>query len=232
MPQLAAAMGCFERLQAFLLLPAVIDTATRRSESNDDSPSTSASRQPQPPEVEMQTFRSKTDDKPAVITVTDATIRPTATTPAVMSDASFRVETASITALLGPTGSGKTSLLRTILGELRPDSGIVTPVSGPVAYCAQTPWMVNRSIRHNICGPYARDAYVVEAWYNQVLHACCLDTDISRFPDGDATQVGSKGFSLSGGQKQRIVSVPPLLPNVKTYSYRLWPGRYTPDYQH
>ena len=205
LPQFAAAMGCFERLQAFLLLPVVIDlSASEDDEFDNKNPSTISSRQP--PEFEMQTFRPMTDVEPAVITVTDATIRPTATAPAVLSDASFRVMKASITALLGPTGSGKTTLLRTILGELGPDSGDVSTLSGPIAYCAQTPWMVNRSIRSNVCGPFARDTYVVESWYNRVLHACCLDTDISTFPHGDSTQVGSKGFSLSGGQKQRIVS--------------------------
>lgn len=153
MPQFAAAMGCFERLQAFLLLPAVVDTATRRNGIDDDSVSTSAFEQPL--EVEMQTFRSTVDVEPAVITVTNATIRPTPASPAVLSDATFRVGKGSITALLGPTGSGKTTLLRTILGELRPDSGEVSPLSGPIAYCAQTPWMVNRSIRLNICGPFA-----------------------------------------------------------------------------
>lgn len=206
MPQFAAAMGCFERLQAFLLLPAVVDTATTRNGIDDDSVSTSAFEQPL--EVEMQTCRPTIDVEPAAVTVTDATIRPTAASPAVLSDASFRVERGSITALLGPTGSGKTTLLRTILGELRPDSGEISPFSGPVAYCAQTPWMVNRSIRLNICGPFARDTYVVEAWYKRVLYACCLDTDISTFAHGDSTHVGSKGFSLSGGQKQRVVSVP------------------------
>ena len=223
-------MGCFERLQAFLLLPAVDDRSSRRNDSDDDSLSTSAFEQPR--EVEMQTFRPETDVEPAVITVMNATIRPIATAPAVFSDASFQVEKGTITALLGPTGSGKTTLLRTILGELRPDSGDVSSFSRPVAYCAQTPWMVNRSIRSNICGPFARDTYVIEAWYKRVLHACCLNTDISTFPHGDSTQVGSKGFSLSGGQKQRIVSLAPLLSNFMTYPYRLWPGRYTRDYQH
>ncbi|KAH0283877.1 putative multidrug resistance protein, partial [Aureobasidium sp. EXF-3399] len=203
LPQFAAAMGCFERLQAFLLLPVVLDqSASEDDETDNEDPSTISSRQPS--ELEMQTLRPKTDVEPAVITVTDATIRPTATAPAVLSDASFRVEKASITALLGPTGSGKTTLLRTILGELGSDSGDVSTLSGPIAYCAQTPWMVNRSIRSNVCGPFVRDTYVVESWYNRVLHACCLDTDISIFPHGDSTQVGSKGFSLSGGQKQRI----------------------------
>lgn len=205
LPQFAAAMGCFERLQAFLLLPVVSNlSASEDDESDNEDPSTISSEQP--PEFEMQTFRLKADVGPAVITATDATIRPTATASAVLSDASFRMEKASITAVLGPTGSGKTTLLRTILGELRPDSGNISPLSGPIAYCAQTPWMVNCSIRSNICGPFARDTYVVESWYNRALHACCLDTDISTFPNGDSTQVGSKGFSLSGGQKQRIVS--------------------------
>jgi ATP-binding cassette subfamily C (CFTR/MRP) protein 1 len=203
-PQFAAAMGCFERLQAFLLLPVVFDRSSRQNELDDDELS------PIPPqhssEVEMHTSKTKAGIKQAVITAEDVTICPTATSPAVLSHASFKIEQGSITALLGPTGSGKTILLRALLGELRADSGHISALQGPVAYCAQTPWMINLSVRLNICGPFARGTCVDEAWYDQALHACCLDTDISSFPQGDSTPVGSKGITLSGGQKHRVVS--------------------------
>lgn len=194
-------MGCFERLQKFLLLP--VATTTRHCMGREES---STSLPEHPSEVELQTFITKADTEQAVIAVEDLTVCPTATSPAAVSHASFQIKKASVTALLGPTGSGKSILLRALLGELSVESGHVSGLQGPVAYCAQTPWLVNSSVRSNICGPFARDTAVLEAWYKEVLYACCLDSDISTFPQRDATQVGSKGFTLSGGQRHRIVS--------------------------
>ncbi|KEQ80625.1 putative multidrug resistance protein [Aureobasidium pullulans EXF-150] len=202
LPQSAAAMGCFERLQKFLLLQVASDRAIARYGIERDSSLPIASSHPS--EVELQTFIAKADTEQAVITVEDLTVCPTTTSPPAISHASFRIERASVTALLGPTGSGKTTLLRALLGELRVESGLISPLRGPVAYCAQTPWLVNLSVRSNICGPFARDTAIHETWYEEVLHACCLDSDLSIFPQGDSTQVGSKGFTLSGGQRHRV----------------------------
>jgi len=71
-----------------------------------------------------------------------------------------------------------------------------------MAYCDQTPWLENRSIRDNILGQSPLD----EKWLATVLEACALDEDVRMFPLGDLTLVGSGGVSLSGGQKQRVVS--------------------------
>lgn len=71
-----------------------------------------------------------------------------------------------------------------------------------IAYCAQTPWLVNKSIQKNILGTSLYDG----PWYKTVLSACALFEDLKNYPAGDRTLVGSKGITLSGGQKQRIVS--------------------------
>ena len=223
LPQSAAAMGCFERLQTFLLLSVVPDRSAAWDGMEHDGPSSIVPEHPS--EAELQTFVTKVDTEQAVITAEDLTVRPAATCSAAISHVTFRIEKGSVTALLGPTGSGKTTLLRALLGELRVESGHVSAFRGRVAYCAQTPWLVNLSIRSNICGPYARDKTVSEAWYKEVLHACCLEADISSFPHGDATQVGGNGVTLSGGQRHRVVSGTLLEITAETDSIRHWPGQ-------
>lgn len=71
-----------------------------------------------------------------------------------------------------------------------------------MAYCSQTPWIYEGTIRDNIVGCSELD----NPWYQSVLRCCDLDEDIGRMPDGDAAAVGSGGSKLSGGQRQRIVS--------------------------
>lgn len=104
----------------------------------------------------------------------------------------------------GPVGSGKTTLARAILGELSPSQGRIQLFPKRVAYCAQTPWLPNQSIREVICGIAADQEDRDEAWYQRTIQACCLDIDIEQLPHGDATLVGSKGMNLSGGQRQRV----------------------------
>ncbi|KAH0135168.1 hypothetical protein KCU67_g16308, partial [Aureobasidium melanogenum] len=71
-----------------------------------------------------------------------------------------------------------------------------------MAYCSQTPFVLNGSVKKNICGPSVLDPD--EIWYKAVLRACDLDHDIQRWDSQDSTIVGSKGIALSGGQKQRL----------------------------
>jgi len=61
----------------------------------------------------------------------------------------------------------------------------------------------NASIQSNIISFSEFDSEL----YSSIIHACDLDSDLEVLPQGDATLVGSKGFSLSGGQKQRIVGL-------------------------
>ncbi|KAI0351013.1 multidrug resistance-associated ABC transporter [Trametes cingulata] len=110
-----------------------------------------------------------------------------------------------INLIVGPTGSGKTSLLMALLGEMHakpsgPDSFVSLPRSGGVAYAAQESWVLSDTIRNNILfgAPYD------EARYAKVIKQCALERDLSLFEAGDKTEVGEKGITLSGGQKARI----------------------------
>jgi ABC-type bacteriocin/lantibiotic exporter with double-glycine peptidase domain len=105
-------------------------------------------------------------------------------------------------------GSGKSTLIQALLGETVTHKGFITMGStDSIAFCAQTPWLVNKSIQKNILGTSLFNG----PWYKKVLSACALFEDLKNYPAGDRTLVGSKGITLSGGQKQRIVSNFPFL---------------------
>jgi ABC-type bacteriocin/lantibiotic exporter with double-glycine peptidase domain len=113
------------------------------------------------------------------------------------------IPTGSLTIIVGPVGCGKSTFLKALLGETQSLEGIVSLSSSDIAFCDQTPWMINGTIRENII---AETRQFDEAWYTTVINACVLLQDIQQYPLGDATMVGSKGVKLSGGQKQRVVS--------------------------
>uniref|UniRef100_G1LCJ7 ATP binding cassette subfamily C member 11 n=1 Tax=Ailuropoda melanoleuca TaxID=9646 RepID=G1LCJ7_AILME len=99
----------------------------------------------------------------------------------------------------GNTGSGKSSLLSAILGEMHLLEGSVG-VHGSLAYVPQQAWIIGGSVRENILmgGQYDKARYL------QVLHCCSLHRDLEILPFGDMTEIGERGLNLSGGQKQRI----------------------------
>ncbi|KAF9500349.1 P-loop containing nucleoside triphosphate hydrolase protein [Pleurotus eryngii] len=102
-----------------------------------------------------------------------------------------------INAILGPTGSGKTSLLMALLGEMHfvpsgPNSLCNLPRQGGVSYACQESWVQNETIRGNIVFGAAFD----EARYKKVLYQCCLEQDLKLFESGDNTEVGEKGLTL------------------------------------
>ena len=104
--------------------------------------------------------------------------------------------------IVGPTGCGKSTFLRAILGEIELLSGAIYVESGHVAFCDQTAWLWNASIQENIIG----DSPVDMNWYYAVVDGCLLRKDFQNLRRGDQTKVGSNGGNLSGGQKQRVVS--------------------------
>ena len=121
-----------------------------------------------------------------------------------------------LTVISGPTGSGKTSILMALLGEMtvvkgdaflpgarnKEDSLILpgTELVDCVAYCAQSAWLLNDTIRNNILFASEYD----KTRYDQVIKACALTRDFEILDHGDGTEIGEKGITLSGGQKQRV----------------------------
>ncbi|KAF8561375.1 hypothetical protein P879_07964 [Paragonimus westermani] len=100
---------------------------------------------------------------------------------------------------MGSVGSGKSSLLHALLGDMERLNGCVN-VKGSVAYVSQQPWIFNATLRDNILflKPYE------PVRYEKVIKACGLTPDLQILPNGDATEIGDKGINLSGGQKQRV----------------------------
>jgi ATP-binding cassette subfamily C (CFTR/MRP) protein 1 len=107
----------------------------------------------------------------------------------------------SLTIVVGPIGSGKSTLLKGILGETKSSSGVVSLANADIAYCSQTPWIMNATLRDNIV---AQSGAYDEEWFETVVNACNLTTDFARFPSADLTVVGDNGLKLSGGQRQRL----------------------------
>ncbi|GLJ18144.1 hypothetical protein SUGI_0320510 [Cryptomeria japonica] len=102
-------------------------------------------------------------------------------------------------AVCGSVGSGKSSLLSGILGEVPKLAGTVK-VSGTKAYVPQSPWIQTGKIEDNILFGNSMD----RTKYEKVLEACALKRDLEFFSHGDQTEIGERGINLSGGQKQRI----------------------------
>uniref|UniRef100_A0A8C2CJR5 ATP-binding cassette sub-family C member 5 n=1 Tax=Cyprinus carpio TaxID=7962 RepID=A0A8C2CJR5_CYPCA len=105
----------------------------------------------------------------------------------------------SLVGVCGGVGSGKSSLLSALLGQMTLLGGSVA-VNGDFAYVAQQAWILNDSLRENIL--FGKK--YIEEKYNEVLEACCLFPDIIELPYGDMTEIGERGANLSGGQRQRV----------------------------
>nr|XP_039268765.1 multidrug resistance-associated protein 4-like [Styela clava] len=116
-----------------------------------------------------------------------------------LKNINIRVSSGQLLAVIGPVGSGKSSFLSAILGELPASSGEIK-IQGDIAYANQVPWVFAGSVQENILFGEEYDA----DWYDTVVHACGLERDFELLPNGDSTIVGERGVTLSGGQKARV----------------------------
>lgn len=118
----------------------------------------------------------------------------------VIVDASIEIPTGSITAFVGPTGSGKTTLIDLLAGLLQPTSGSIELIDGRRTVVFQEAFLFTGSVRENVTvGEQLDDEQVTEA-----LRLACADGFVGELQDGLDTLVGERGISLSGGQRQRI----------------------------
>jgi ABC-type multidrug transport system fused ATPase/permease subunit len=108
----------------------------------------------------------------------------------------------SLTIVIGPVGSGKSNFLKSLLGETSCIKGVVSVASSDISFCDQTPWLINATILDNIVG---ESGVFDETWFDTVVEACDLNTDLASLAKGPDTIVGDNGLKLSGGQKQRMV---------------------------
>ncbi|KAL8749541.1 MAG: hypothetical protein Q9184_006768 [Pyrenodesmia sp. 2 TL-2023] len=104
-----------------------------------------------------------------------------------------------LVAVIGGVGSGKSSLLAAIAGDMRRTKGEVT-LGGSRAFCPQYAWIQNATVRDNVV--FGKD--YERRWYDEVVDACALRPDLDMLPHGDMTEIGERGITVSGGQKQRL----------------------------
>ncbi|KAK7277730.1 hypothetical protein RJT34_22745 [Clitoria ternatea] len=116
-----------------------------------------------------------------------------------LKNINLEINKGELTAIVGTVGSGKSSVLASILGEMHKISGKIQ-VCGSTAYVAQTSWIQNGTIEENILFGLPMNRHK----YNEVIKVCCLEKDLEMMEYGDQTEIGERGINLSGGQKQRI----------------------------
>lgn len=121
-----------------------------------------------------------------------------------LRDINLAVPEGGLCVILGPVGSGKTSLLQALLGEMRPSEGSQgfcrIREDLQVRFCGQEPWIQSANLRENVLYNRTFD----ENAYNAAVSAAQLSVDIESLPKGDQTEIGERGINLSGGQKARV----------------------------
>ncbi|KAK6529948.1 hypothetical protein TWF281_009098 [Arthrobotrys megalospora] len=119
--------------------------------------------------------------------------------PFSIQDINLNISRHELLAVVGTVGSGKSSLLAALAGDMRKTNGTIMQ-GASMAYCPQSAWIQNTTVRENILFGRPFDP----VWYEKVVHACALKPDFEIFPNGDMTEIGERGITVSGGQKQRL----------------------------
>ena len=119
--------------------------------------------------------------------------------PFKLNDIEFSVGRHELVAVIGGVGSGKSSLLAALAGDMRKTGGSVT-IGASRAFCPQYAWIQNTTFKENILFGKEYD----RKWYDAVIDACALRPDLEMLPNADLTEIGERGITVSGGQKQRL----------------------------
>uniref|UniRef100_A0A8C5PFP9 Multidrug resistance-associated protein 1-like n=1 Tax=Leptobrachium leishanense TaxID=445787 RepID=A0A8C5PFP9_9ANUR len=143
---------------------------------------------------------------------TGASLQWEKTGPYILKDLNVKVPEGALVAVVGQVGSGKSSLLSAILGEMNKLEGTIQR-RGSVAYVSQQAWIQNAVFQENILFGLSYD----RQYYGQVLDACALLPDLELLPNGDQTEIGERGVNLSGGQKQRVSLARAVYNNADIY---------------
>ena len=130
---------------------------------------------------------------------TDSASTMTQVEPFKLQNMDFTVGRHELLAIIGGVGSGKSSVLAALAGDMRKTNGEIV-MGASRAFCPQYAWIQNATVKENILfgRDYDRD------WYEKVIDACALRPDLEMLPNGDHTEIGERGITVSGGQKQRL----------------------------
>ncbi|CAI5654086.1 unnamed protein product [Oreochromis niloticus] len=116
-----------------------------------------------------------------------------------LKDVNLDIEPGQLVAVVGAVGSGKSSLMSALLGEMHSTKGFIN-IMGSLAFVPQQAWIQNATLKDNILFGSPHE----EENFKKVIQACALAPDLELLPGGDLTEIGEKGINLSGGQKQRV----------------------------
>ncbi|KAE8453304.1 hypothetical protein EG329_011371 [Mollisiaceae sp. DMI_Dod_QoI] len=204
-PQMISAVGSFTRIQDFLLSERrkdnrifLQDTLSEHASISENVPKEADSS-----EVELGVMKLNVGVRTSVgtaISVVDGAFGWTNGINTILENINITIEAGSLTMIIGPVGCGKSTLVKSILGETRALKGFVYVSSQEMSFCDQPAWLFNATARQNIIGVCDFDAQ----WYETVVNACALQKDMEDLPLGDQTNLGSGGIAVSGGQRQRI----------------------------
>ncbi|KAF9178380.1 hypothetical protein BGZ50_007768, partial [Haplosporangium sp. Z 11] len=117
----------------------------------------------------------------------------------VISGINLALKKDCLLSVIGRVGSGKSSLMAALCGDLERVSGEIR-MRGSVAFVPQQAWIMNDTLRANILFGNRYDPI----FYQRTIEACCLQQDFDMLLGGDMTEIGERGINLSGGQKARI----------------------------
>ncbi|CAG5113313.1 Oidioi.mRNA.OKI2018_I69.chr2.g7424.t1.cds [Oikopleura dioica] len=122
--------------------------------------------------------------------------------PSTVKNINFKVAKGDLVGIAGDVGSGKSSLLQAIAGEIDRTSGslLMNDNHDGLGLVTQEAWIFNGTVRENIV---FGSAYNPEL-YRKIIEATALVADIESWPAGDLTWLGERGTTISGGQKARI----------------------------
>uniref|UniRef100_A0A915HS22 Uncharacterized protein n=1 Tax=Romanomermis culicivorax TaxID=13658 RepID=A0A915HS22_ROMCU len=121
----------------------------------------------------------------------------------VVEDINFHLKPGKLMIIVGPVGSGKSTVLQCLCGDVGLCTGGSMNIKGRFVYVSQQPWIFQGTVRQNIIFGKSDEKLHAKA-YTDALKACSLNKDIENFPNKDKTIIGDRGAALSGGQKARI----------------------------
>lgn len=140
-----------------------------------------------------------TDNKSPAIEVFNGSFSWSSQLAPSISNVNFRIPRGQLVGIVGRVGSGKSSFISSLLGDMNKKLGDVT-IRGSVAYVPQQPWIMNATVRDNITFGHRFEP----DFYNETIKVCALKPDLDMLISGDLTEIGERGINLSGGQKARI----------------------------
>jgi ATP-binding cassette subfamily B protein RaxB len=167
-----------------------------------------------PPEIEMQASATAARDLAPWIELRNVSFRYADGEPEVLSGVNLRIDAGESVAIVGPSGGGKTTLLKLILGIHPPTAGEVLVGGVPLVRVGMRAWRdmvgVVMQDEHLFSGSIADNIAFFEArpdsaWMEQCARVAAVHDEIEAMPMGYNTLIGDMGAALSGGQKQRVL---------------------------